>query len=372
MIRRNVELEARLIDDLLDLTRVARGKVDLQIQPCDAELAIRRAAEICESELEERRLRLLLDFSAPRRTVAADPARLQQIVWNLLKNSIKFSSGGGEIRISTECDSEKLVVRVTDEGIGIASDAIGRIFNAFEQGPDVSRRFGGLGLGLAISKTLADVQGGSLEAQSEGPNRGSAFTLRLPLTDAPLPAAAESSEPAGPAVSAPEQDRGAPLRILLVEDHHDTACALQRLLRANRHEVRVAGNVADALRIAGDEPFDLGDGLRIGRLAQYRKQPFGFARQTLGHFIKGLVQRQDGAQMPVAIVGTIMSGASGLSATGKNRTVRVPRSFGQDETVGAACGAAKQREHQRNEIELLGANSDRPLYRGRSSAQSRP
>ncbi len=256
MVRRNVELEARLIDDLLDLTRVARGKIDLQIQPCDAQLAVRRAAEICQAELHDRQLRLVLDLSAPRSTVAADPARLQQIVWNLLKNSIKFSRPGSEIRVISACDEAgRFVVRVVDEGIGIAPDAIGRIFDAFEQAhQDMTRRFGGLGLGLAISKALTDLHGGQLEAHSDGVERGATFTLRLPLVESA--AAAASVAPPDSAMPTSEQAEQS-LRILLVEDHQDTAAALARLLRMFRHQVSVAGTVADAMDLAMTEPFDL-------------------------------------------------------------------------------------------------------------------
>jgi PAS domain S-box-containing protein len=263
MIRRNIELEARLIDDLLDLTRVARGKIDLQLQPIDAHVAVRRAVETCEHELHDKGLMLRFEPRAERATVIGDSARIQQVVWNLLKNAIKFTPRGGEITIRTaiepstcngnaEACSECVAVHVIDTGIGIESEMLGRIFDAFEQGGRaITRKFGGLGLGLAISKTLADLHNGELTAHSDGADRGATFTLRLPL--APL----DALQPQPEAPMAPLPQRDTPVRILLVEDHEDTAKIMARILRSNRYDVRTAGNVASALEIAGSENFDL-------------------------------------------------------------------------------------------------------------------
>jgi PAS domain S-box-containing protein len=299
MISRNIELEARLIDDLLDLTRVAKGKVELVQQPCDVHLAIRRAVEICRPELEAKHLSVRLDLLAQRSMVIADPARLQQVAWNLVKNAIKFTPiDGGEIVVES-CDApvfapdataasdasgdevvppsprtpgegsgegqpaesparNDLIIRVIDRGIGIEPDALSRIFDAFEQGSRaVAGRYGGLGLGLAISKTLVELHGGQLNAESEGPGRGATFTLRLPVADItnvpPVPA---EQAPTNEQTTAPSGD-STPLRILLVEDHEDTARVMSRLLRTYHYDVTTAGDVTSALRIAASEPFDL-------------------------------------------------------------------------------------------------------------------
>ncbi|CAN5645280.1 hypothetical protein BH09PLA1_BH09PLA1_17920 [soil metagenome] len=257
MIRRNVELEARLIDDLLDLTRVARGKIDLQLQPCDAHLAIERAVEMCRPEITDKNLQLTIDLSAPRSVINADAARLQQIVWNLVQNAVKFTPGNRRINVQTACEDDRLVVRVNDDGIGIAPESLGRIFDAFEQiSRDVTRRFGGLGLGLTISKKLVDLHGGELAAESDGIDRGSTFILRFPL--APVDQSIATTEPHdeadGPRVTLADHE---PLRILLVEDHTDTANMMARLLRANHYQVQTAGNVTDALELASRELFDV-------------------------------------------------------------------------------------------------------------------
>ncbi|MDQ3029593.1 MAG: ATP-binding protein, partial [Actinomycetota bacterium] len=152
LARRNIELEARLIDDLLDLTRIAAGKLRLDRRPADAHDVLRDAARVCRADAEERHVKVTLELAATRHHVLGDPARLQQVFWNLLKNAIKFTPPGGRIDVRTgnpdPADPERLVVDVSDTGMGIDADVLPRIFTAFEQGGTVTtRRFGGLGLG---------------------------------------------------------------------------------------------------------------------------------------------------------------------------------------------------------------------------------
>ena len=251
IIRRNVELEARLIDDLLDLTRIARGKLELHAGPADARQAMEHALQTCREELTDRhRLEVALD--AADHGVWADTPRLTQVFWNLLRNAVKFSPGGGAIRVESRnerrADGEWLVVEVRDTGIGIEPEVLPRIFDAFEQGQrSITRRFGGLGLGLAISKTILELHGGSLTAASEGRNQGAAFAVRLPLRT--LPAAAHSS-PLSPAPDPKSELENSKWSILLVEDHEDTADAMATLLRARGYQVTVAHTLAEARRAA--------------------------------------------------------------------------------------------------------------------------
>src|SRR6266516_2685988 len=179
MIRRNVELETQLIDDLLDFTRIAKDKLQLRFAPVDAHLAISNVVEICRAEADSRRLGVHLNLRANAHYVAADTAKFQQIIWNLLKNAIKFTPEDGEIAISSSNPSpEVLSISVCDTGIGVEPEVIQRIFDPFEQGNrSFERRFGGWGLGLAISRSLAEAHGGTLTAQSEGHDRGSTFIL---------------------------------------------------------------------------------------------------------------------------------------------------------------------------------------------------
>jgi signal transduction histidine kinase len=162
LIRRNIELETQLIDDLLDFTRIARDKMQLRFTPVDAHLAISNVVEICRGEVQSKRLRVHLNLRANAHLVAGDTAKFQQIIWNLLKNAVKFTPENGEITISSSNpSSEALMISVRDTGIGMDAEIMRRIFDPFEQGNrSFERRFGGLGLGLAISKSLAQAHGG--------------------------------------------------------------------------------------------------------------------------------------------------------------------------------------------------------------------
>jgi signal transduction histidine kinase/CheY-like chemotaxis protein len=249
MIRRNVELESQLIDDLLDLTRITKDKLQLRLGTLDAHEVIKNVVEICRPEAEERNLQVHLNLRGGAHHVHGDAAKFQQIVWNLLKNAIKFTENDGEITISTtNPETRLLAIAVHDTGIGIDPDAMKRIFDPFEQGERTSqRRYGGLGLGLAISRSLAQAHGGTLVARSDGPNHGSTFILTM-KTVAPTPRIVKLTHPA------PESR---PLRILLVDDHQDTCTALERLLVRRGHLVAAAHNVRSAMEAAARNSFDL-------------------------------------------------------------------------------------------------------------------
>ena len=252
MVRRNVELEATLIDDLLDVSRIARGKLELTRSAVPLCTVIQRAVEVCQPDIEARRLKFGVDLgpSGPY-WVEADVPRLQQVFWNLLKNAIKFTPHGGCVGIRCRQDGPAVVVEVNDSGMGIEPGALPRIFNAFEQvEQSITRQFGGLGLGLAISKALVELHGGQIEAHSAGRNQGATFRVRLPLT-APL------GQPDLRAPAAASQVAVRPLRILLVEDHGITAEMMQLVLAEEGHTVERAGDVATALELAGQQPFDL-------------------------------------------------------------------------------------------------------------------
>ncbi len=250
MVRRNIELEARLIDDLLDVTRISRGKLELQYQEVELRQVLEHAVRTsCGEELVAGRLRVVEELADGHR-LWADAPRLTQVFWNLLSNAVKFTPEGGTISVRSWTDAPGwLVVEIADTGIGIEPELLPRIFNAFEQGePRAATRFGtGLGLGLAISRAIVGYHGGVLEAHSEGPDRGATFRVRLPLTPVPVSAAAAASEPNRPSDQAMRA-----LRILLVEDHVDTAEALAELLRLLGHEVTVAFTLSEGLAAAED------------------------------------------------------------------------------------------------------------------------
>jgi signal transduction histidine kinase/response regulator RpfG family c-di-GMP phosphodiesterase len=285
MIHRNVELEARLIDDLLDLTRISKGKVPLSLENVDAHTLLRNALDICEPDTREKKLALRENFSATRFHLRADPARLQQMFWNLIKNAVKFTPEGGQLSVTTRdgSDGKHLAVDVADTGMGIEPEFLPKIFDAFEQGERM--RHGGLGLGLAITKTLVDLHGGSISAESAGPEQGSKFTLCLPTTSE-IPSSAPSQRTRA---WAPNKQN---IRILLVEDHEDTNRSLTQLLRRRGYQIQSASDVRSAVELAAKDEFDVlisdmglpdGSGLDvIEKIANAQHPIFGIALTGFG------------------------------------------------------------------------------------------
>ena len=258
-VRRNVELEARLIDDLLDLTRITRGKLELHYERVRLDRLIEDAINACVAELELKHLELRRDFARAQVSLLADSARVTQILWNLLKNAIKFTPDGGRITVRAKVESgspnRRVTVEVEDTGIGIDPAHIGQVFDAFEQGDrTITRQFGGIGLGLAISKAIAESHQGTLTAESAGLGHGSVFRLTLPF---------DGSQESEHTITAEREPisrrstgadvRSRPLRILLVEDHTDTVAILTRLLRRMGHDVVTAEKVGAALQLADRE-----------------------------------------------------------------------------------------------------------------------
>lgn len=262
MIRRNVELEARLIEDLLDMTRLARGQLKLHPETTDAHEKMLAAIEIYDAEITARKQTVSVELNAKDHFVFADGVRLQQVFWNLIGNAVKYTPEGGRITIRSTDESEgggpgKLRVQVIDNGIGIDPDVMPRLFDPFEQGEQtLTRRYGGLGLGLCISRTLMQMQGGTVTAESAGKGLGATFTVDLPTIPARPPAPQPEMKPEPPPVPRPISAESAVQRILLVDDNEDTLRVMARLLRLNGHHVTTAESVAAALA-AATEPFDL-------------------------------------------------------------------------------------------------------------------
>jgi signal transduction histidine kinase/DNA-binding response OmpR family regulator len=253
LVHRNVELEARLIDDLLDLTRIIRGKIEMHMVSVDAHDIIRRALGICQPDILAKDLQVSIRLNAEKYFVKGDPTRLQQVFWNLIKNAVKFTPPNGRIQITSSNGREgHFEVAVEDTGIGIDAEVLPKIFTAFEQGKAaITRQFGGLGLGLAISKALLEPHRGTLHARSDGTGHGSTFTLALPLTQ-------ESPKDTGESIHGGDSNPALrPLRVLMVEDHRDTARVMTRLLRSESLKVEWAPTVAEALHLASESHFDI-------------------------------------------------------------------------------------------------------------------
>jgi PAS domain S-box-containing protein len=248
VVARNTRLQAQLISDLLDISRIVSGKLQLEMRLVDIHDAVRDAIDTVRPDAELKGVALITDLEQGAGTVAADPARLQQITWNLLSNAIKFTPSGGHVQVRLRRADGNVELTVTDTGVGIRSDVLPHVFDRFHQADrSITRRFGGLGLGLSIVKHLTELHGGFVRADSDGDNRGATFTITLPA------GAASASSTLSP--GSPQQESYAPvslnnLRVLVVEDEGDTLDFLKRILEnhgANVHGATSAHQALDAI-----------------------------------------------------------------------------------------------------------------------------
>ena len=238
-IERNAWLQARLIDDLLDTSRIATGKLQFEPRPIDLNTSVKAALETVRALAASRRIELDIKLSPALLVVMGEPVRLQQIAWNLVSNAIKFTEPGGKVTVSTEEDGGEACLLVEDTGIGIAPDFLPHVFDRFRQADgSTSRRHGGLGLGLAIADALAKMHGGGLEAKSGGEGKGSCFTFRIALVAAGS-IAVEKTEQKPYSLSG--------LEVLLVEDSVDTLTLLSAMFAREGATVVSASSASEAL-----------------------------------------------------------------------------------------------------------------------------
>ncbi|MBN8422798.1 MAG: response regulator [Verrucomicrobia bacterium] len=238
IIRSNAELEARLIDDLLDLTRIAHGKLNLVPSIVSLHDLLKLTEDIARSDSRSKAVALRFSKEAAEHHVRCDTARMQQVFWNLVKNAIKFTPAEGTVQVRTYNPKPgRIAVSVTDTGMGIEAEALPHIFAAFEQGSISKQQFGGLGLGLAITKSIVALHQGTIDAESPGLGKGATFTVEF-----------NTCPPSAPqAVARPTTQGSRSLRLLLVEDHDSTREVLSRILRRSGHEVHTARTGAEAL-----------------------------------------------------------------------------------------------------------------------------
>ncbi|MDG3008199.1 PAS domain-containing hybrid sensor histidine kinase/response regulator [Paludisphaera mucosa] len=235
---------AHLVDDLLDVSRISLGKIELRKEALDARVVVERAAQAVRPQLAAKSQALDLALDEGPLPVDADPTRLEQVLVNLLANASKYTDASGRIAIVARAEGGRATLRVEDDGIGIAPGDLGRIFELFGQVDDsIARSHGGLGIGLTLVRRLVELHGGDVAAESAGLGRGSAFTVRLPL-------AREAAEAPAPAVAAPPSRPPAGGRILLVDDNVDGVSGLARLLRERGFDVRTAHDGPAALAAA--------------------------------------------------------------------------------------------------------------------------
>jgi PAS domain S-box-containing protein len=283
-IWRNVQLEAQLIDDLLDVTRITRGKIEVHYEVLDVHRCLHNAVEIVKSDIAKKEIDLVIELSAEGHHIWADPVRIQQVFWNLINNAVKFTPQNGRITLHSLNKGKQFVFEISDTGIGIAIERQSSIFEPFHQGErSITRRFGGLGLGLAISKALLDLHGGTMTVESAGKDQGTTFRVFLDLLSRPV---ATSKKEVSSGVTLAKR-----LRLLLVDDHADTRGVLARLLSKCGHEVVTADSADKALKILESRRFDalisdigLPDcsGYELVREAKRRQSLKGIALSGLG------------------------------------------------------------------------------------------
>ncbi|HEY7375904.1 MAG TPA: ATP-binding protein, partial [Polyangia bacterium] len=251
VIERQARHMARLIDDLMDVTRIAQGRIEIDKRPARMKDVIARAVEMASPLVEKNRHYLDVRIPPAHFCVHGDEARLAQVVANLVTNAAKFTPPGGHIAVRTRLDRRDLVVEVADDGLGIDAALLPHVFDLFiqaSQSPDRAR--GGLGIGLAIARSLIELHGGTVAASSLGPGRGATFTVRLP-------AAVPARRIAPPAPPPLRRWAGRPRRILFVDDNEDVVATMAEFLGGLGHEVRTAFNGAQALEIAATFISDL-------------------------------------------------------------------------------------------------------------------
>jgi len=256
--------------------------VQLNFEVVDAHTLLHNALEICQAEIDRKHLARSLNLGARKVHLRADPARLQQIFWNLINNAVKFTQEQGQVSISTSSDSNgQLLVEIADTGLGIEPESLPKIFDAFEQGGRT--KLGGLGLGLAISKALVEAHQGTITARSAGRNKGSTFTLTFPTCE-------KAAAQIAPTVS-PRASEHQAMRILLVEDHEDSNRSLTNLLRRRGYHVQSALNFQSALDLSAKEQFDVlisdlalpdGSGIDLMQTVQFNYPVLGIALTGFG------------------------------------------------------------------------------------------
>jgi PAS domain S-box-containing protein len=255
VIQRSARLQTRLISELLDMSRIVAGKLQLEMEAADLPKVVDDAVQSLEMEAVAKRVAIQRDIDRTIAPISADPGRLQQAVWNLLSNAVKFTPTGGWVKVALRAHGGIAEITVSDNGMGIREELLPFVFERFRQGAGPGgQRAGGLGLGLAIVKQLVEMHGGTVSAASGGEGQGATFTIRLPLT-APPPV--DGRRRRGTAEAALPRDCLQAARILVVEDDDDPRALLCELLQGYGAEVRASESAEEALAILGTAPIDL-------------------------------------------------------------------------------------------------------------------
>jgi two-component system, sensor histidine kinase len=294
VVRRQVDHMARLLDDLLDAARISSGKITLDVRPLALAGALDQAMETVAGRIRERGQSLVVELPEEQLTIEGDPVRLTQVFANLLDNASKYTGLGGRIILRAWRELGEVVVRVSDNGAGIAPEMLAQVFDLFMQGPrSLARSEGGLGIGLNVVRNLVGMHGGTVTAESPGEGQGSSFTVRLPLSSAHAPVAEIR---AGPSTA-----EGA-CRILLVEDNVDACDTLRTLLELAGHEVAVAYDGCAGLEAARARSYDVVicdiglpgiDGLEVIERLRHGQAQEALGRRPFAIALSGYGQSED-------------------------------------------------------------------------------
>ena len=292
-IERNARAQGQLIEDLLDMSRIVSGTVRLDLRAVELAQVVEAALATVQPAMLAKRIELQTQLAERLGEVGVDPNRLQQVMWNLLSNAVKFTPAGGKIRVTLAREGEEAALRVIDSGVGIAPDFLAHVFDRFrQQDASITRKHGGLGLGLSIARQLVELHGGTIAVDSPGPGLGTTFTVRLPLAGVAMPvSAAQPANPRNPAPAsaAPLADLSG-LKVLVVDDAIDTLDVLEQILRHSGAVTLGAGGALQALALVEQERpdvivSDIGmpeiDGLEMMRRLRHRSEADGGATPAL-------------------------------------------------------------------------------------------
>jgi diguanylate cyclase len=265
-IERNARAQGQLIDDLLDMSRIVSGTLRLEVQPVDPARIVESALATVHPAAVAKQIVLRpaigRDIGGAAGMVLADPARLQQVMWNLMSNAVKFTPAGGTVQVLLARDGDDMVLRVIDSGIGIDPEFLPHVFDRFrQQDASITRRHGGLGLGLSIARQLVELHGGTIEVDSPGAHAGATFTVRLPLLREPAPALRPASAPVQAAAAQDWPGTGltdlSGVKVLVVDDAADTLDVLERILKVSGASTVTASNAGCALDLLERERPDV-------------------------------------------------------------------------------------------------------------------
>jgi signal transduction histidine kinase/ActR/RegA family two-component response regulator len=247
-IERNAKIQSRLIDDLLDLSRIISGKLLLEAREVDLNQVISNSIEVVRPAANAKSIQLTYECEPGGKTVSGDSARLQQVAWNLLSNAVKFTPEGGRVSVRVACEGARVRFSVTDTGRGIPPEFLPHVFDRFRQADSATTRaYGGLGLGLAIVRHLAELHGGEVRAESAGADRGSIFSVAFPLAQAAAPCSCQPDEAEGALTDAVRPEKLTGVRVLVVDDEQDTRRLISTVIAQTGAEVTACASAGEAL-----------------------------------------------------------------------------------------------------------------------------